>query len=179
MDIPNVALLCLEQRDRSLETHTRDFWDLACLTHYPDRSLCVFYISSLSEWSKECQFCCMCGVGAGEYWTILLCLPRWWGHLEPHSQIRDQSAVIPLHGATAWTHCRRRAWARCDWADNPHGAWASLIVWPSAWAGNIDCSRGSFGGDQGLGRKPCPHSRDWGWATTGFWELYWGTNGHL
>ncbi len=52
MDNPNVALLCLEQRDRSLETHTRDFLELACLTHYPDRSLCVFYIFSLSEWSK-------------------------------------------------------------------------------------------------------------------------------
>ncbi len=54
MDNPNVALLCLEQRDRTLETHTRDFLELACQTHYPDRSLCVFYISSLSEWSKAC-----------------------------------------------------------------------------------------------------------------------------
>ncbi len=52
MDNPNVALLCLEQRDRTLEINTRDFLELACQTHYPDRSLCVFYISSLSEWSK-------------------------------------------------------------------------------------------------------------------------------
>ncbi|ROL49044.1 hypothetical protein DPX16_16659 [Anabarilius grahami] len=49
---PAVALLCLEQRDRSLESHTLDFLELACLTHYPDRSLCVFYISSLSERSR-------------------------------------------------------------------------------------------------------------------------------
>ncbi len=54
MDNPNVALLCPEQRDHSLETHTRDFLELVCLTHYPDCSLCVFYISSLSEWSKAC-----------------------------------------------------------------------------------------------------------------------------
>ncbi|ROL51942.1 hypothetical protein DPX16_19461 [Anabarilius grahami] len=52
MDIPAVALLCLEQTDRSLESHTRDFLELACLTHFPDRSLCVFYISSLSERSR-------------------------------------------------------------------------------------------------------------------------------
>ncbi len=50
MDNPNVALLCLEQRDHSLETDTRDLLEL--VTHYPDCSLCVFYISSLSEWSK-------------------------------------------------------------------------------------------------------------------------------
>ncbi|ROL52380.1 hypothetical protein DPX16_6609 [Anabarilius grahami] len=49
---PAVALLSLEQRDRSLESHTLDFLELACLTHYPDRSLCVFYISSLSERSR-------------------------------------------------------------------------------------------------------------------------------
>ncbi len=52
MDNPNVALLCLEQRDCSLESYTRDFLELAFQTHYPDRSLCMFYISSLSEWSK-------------------------------------------------------------------------------------------------------------------------------
>ncbi len=41
MDNPNVALLCLEQRDRSLETHTRSFFGVG-LTHYPDRLLCAF-----------------------------------------------------------------------------------------------------------------------------------------
>ncbi len=52
MDLPAVQLLCLEQMGRSLEDHTRDFLDLACLTHFPDRSLCVFYITSLSEQCK-------------------------------------------------------------------------------------------------------------------------------
>ncbi len=52
MGEPAVQLLCLEQQDRPLEDHTRDFIDLACLTHFPDRSLCVFYITSLSEWCK-------------------------------------------------------------------------------------------------------------------------------
>ncbi len=52
MDLPPVKLLCLEQGDRPLEAHTLDFIQLACLTHYPDRSLCVFYYTSLSERSK-------------------------------------------------------------------------------------------------------------------------------
>ncbi len=52
MDNPNIALLCLEQGDRPLEDHTQDFLHLACLSHYPDRSLCVFYHASLSERSK-------------------------------------------------------------------------------------------------------------------------------
>ncbi|ROL54991.1 hypothetical protein DPX16_5020 [Anabarilius grahami] len=49
---PAAALLCLEQRDRSLESHTLDFLELACQTHFPNRSLCVFYHSSLSERSR-------------------------------------------------------------------------------------------------------------------------------
>ncbi len=52
MDLPAVQLLYLEQMDRSLEDHTRDFLDLACLTHFPDCSLCGFYITSLSERCK-------------------------------------------------------------------------------------------------------------------------------
>ncbi len=52
MDLPAVQLLCLEQLGHSLEDHTRDFLDLACLTHFPDRSLCVFYYTSLSERCK-------------------------------------------------------------------------------------------------------------------------------
>ncbi len=47
-----VQLLCLEQQDHPLEDHTRDFIDLACLTHFPDRSLCVFHITSLSQQCK-------------------------------------------------------------------------------------------------------------------------------
>ncbi len=54
MDNPAVQLLCLEQQDRSLEDHTRDFIDLECLTHFLDRSLCIFYITSLSERCKAC-----------------------------------------------------------------------------------------------------------------------------
>ncbi|ROL42239.1 Multiple PDZ domain protein [Anabarilius grahami] len=38
MDIPAVALLCLEQRDRSLESHTRDFLELA-LARQPKRAV--------------------------------------------------------------------------------------------------------------------------------------------
>ncbi len=34
MDLPAVQFLCLEQKDRSLEDHKRDFLDLACLTRH-------------------------------------------------------------------------------------------------------------------------------------------------
>ncbi len=42
MDLPAVQLLCLEKQDRSMEDHTKDFLDLASLTHFPDRSLYIF-----------------------------------------------------------------------------------------------------------------------------------------
>lgn len=41
--------LCLEQKEQNLEDLTKDFLDLACLTAYPDHSLCVFYFTSLGE----------------------------------------------------------------------------------------------------------------------------------
>lgn len=52
MDIPAVHLFLLEQGDRSLNHHTRSFLHLACLTHYPDRSLHIFYHTGLSKRSK-------------------------------------------------------------------------------------------------------------------------------
>ncbi len=71
------------------------------LTHYPDRfALCV-YISNLSEWSKARL------PGSGPRDNFAACvewvlennglyfssLPRWWGHLQPHTQTRDQPAA--------------------------------------------------------------------------------------
>lgn len=50
MDIPAEHLHLLEQMDRSLEDHTRDFLDLGCLTHYLDHSLCMFFNTGLNEW---------------------------------------------------------------------------------------------------------------------------------
>ncbi len=52
MDLPAIQLLCLEQQDPLLEDHTRDFIDLACFTHFPDCSLCVFFITSVIEQCK-------------------------------------------------------------------------------------------------------------------------------
>lgn len=49
MDITAVSFLPLDQQDCSLKDHTRDFLNLACLTHYPDHSLYVFYHSGLNE----------------------------------------------------------------------------------------------------------------------------------
>lgn len=40
------------QEERSLKDHTSDFIDLACLNHYPDYSLWLFYYTSLNEQSK-------------------------------------------------------------------------------------------------------------------------------
>lgn len=52
MDIPAIHLLLLEKGNHSFEDHTRDFLDLAGLTHYPDHPLCVFYNTSFNEWLK-------------------------------------------------------------------------------------------------------------------------------
>ncbi|KAL0198942.1 hypothetical protein M9458_007482 [Cirrhinus mrigala] len=52
MDIPAVLLLLLEQGNRSLVDHTRDFVHLVPLTHYPDRCLCTFYRAGLNIATK-------------------------------------------------------------------------------------------------------------------------------
>lgn len=52
MDIPAIHLLLLEKGKHFFKDHTRDFLDLACLTHYPDHPLCVFYNTSFNEWLK-------------------------------------------------------------------------------------------------------------------------------
>lgn len=49
MDIPSVHLLLLVQGDWSFGDHMRKFLDLVCITHYPDRSLCVFFNTSLNK----------------------------------------------------------------------------------------------------------------------------------
>ncbi|KAI2656558.1 Accumulation-associated protein [Labeo rohita] len=48
MDNPTVLLLLLEQGNRSLLDHTRDFVHLVPFTHYPDSSLCTFYRAGLN-----------------------------------------------------------------------------------------------------------------------------------
>ncbi|XP_026086224.1 uncharacterized protein LOC113061357 isoform X6 [Carassius auratus] len=47
--LPAVQLLCLEHLGHSLEDHTRDFLDLACLTPFQDGTLCTLYYHGLSE----------------------------------------------------------------------------------------------------------------------------------
>ncbi|ROL55579.1 hypothetical protein DPX16_7519 [Anabarilius grahami] len=60
MDLPAIQ--------RKLEEHTKNFLDLVCLTHYPDRSLCVFYNTSLREQSKAH----LLGVGPRGYFTAFV-----------------------------------------------------------------------------------------------------------
>ncbi|KAI2657512.1 Opioid growth factor receptor [Labeo rohita] len=52
MDNPAVLLLLLEQGNRSLVDHTRDFVHLVPLTHFPDSSLCTFYRAGLNIATK-------------------------------------------------------------------------------------------------------------------------------
>ncbi|KAI2663047.1 Repellent protein 1 [Labeo rohita] len=52
MDNPAILLLLLEQGNRSLMDHTRDFVHLVPLTHYPDSSLCTFYRAGLNIATK-------------------------------------------------------------------------------------------------------------------------------
>lgn len=73
MDIPGIALLCLEQRDRSLKSHTMDFLELACQTHYPDLTLPVLHLNpqravqgTPPRERSLLQFCHIHGMSAGE-----------------------------------------------------------------------------------------------------------------
>ncbi|KAL0177682.1 hypothetical protein M9458_026576, partial [Cirrhinus mrigala] len=52
MDDPAVLILLLEQGDRSLEDHTKDFVFLANYTHYPDNCLCSFYFAGLNTTTR-------------------------------------------------------------------------------------------------------------------------------
>lgn len=73
MDLPAVSLLLLEQRDRFLKDHTRNFLDLAFLIHFPNSPLCVFLQHQPKKACKGTpahgrsprEFCLICGVGAG------------------------------------------------------------------------------------------------------------------
>ncbi|KAL0161830.1 hypothetical protein M9458_041226, partial [Cirrhinus mrigala] len=52
MGHPAVRILLLEQGNRSLEDHTKDFVFLAPMTHYPDSSLCSFYRTGLNPTTR-------------------------------------------------------------------------------------------------------------------------------
>lgn len=113
MDIPAVRL---EQKEQNLEDHTRVFLDLACLTHYPDRLLCVFYCTSLSKRSKARlsadgprETLRARGVGDDEKRISVRHLALGGGHHQHHSRPRAQPAT--LHGAYARAHSRHGAQA--------------------------------------------------------------------
>ncbi|ROL52220.1 hypothetical protein DPX16_8624 [Anabarilius grahami] len=52
MYTPAFLLICLEQKDRSLEEHLNDFLFLATSTHFPDSSLCNFLFAGLNSTTK-------------------------------------------------------------------------------------------------------------------------------
>ncbi|KAI2650572.1 Filamentous hemagglutinin [Labeo rohita] len=52
MDLPTVLLPILEQGNRSLEDHTKDFMYLASMTHYPVSSIYSFYLTGLNPTTR-------------------------------------------------------------------------------------------------------------------------------
>ncbi|ROL40712.1 hypothetical protein DPX16_9706 [Anabarilius grahami] len=52
MYTPAFLLICLEQKDRSLEEHLNDFLFLATSTHFPESSLCNFLFAGLNTTTK-------------------------------------------------------------------------------------------------------------------------------
>ncbi|KAI2644088.1 Opioid growth factor receptor [Labeo rohita] len=52
MDLPTVLLPILEQGNRSLEDHTKDFMYLASMIHYPVSSICSFYLTGLNPTTR-------------------------------------------------------------------------------------------------------------------------------
>ncbi len=81
-------------------------------------ALCFFYITSLSEQCKAClpangpkeeDFAALLEWVLENNWSPLTVCPSDEDISSPTNQTIDQPAIIPLHGATAWAHCRRRA----------------------------------------------------------------------
>ncbi|ROL49257.1 hypothetical protein DPX16_16872 [Anabarilius grahami] len=110
MNLPAFQLLCLEQRDCSLEEHTKDFLHFACQTHFPDHSLCSFYYAGLlgthSSGRSQEKFHSIRGVGAGEQqFPVFHWLGR--GQHQPQFISRDQpSATNARHDGDTTAHCR-------------------------------------------------------------------------
>ncbi len=91
MDFPAVQLLCLEQKDHSLEDHTRDFLDLACLTHFLDRSLCFFFTSP--AWASSVRHACQRTVPKRKISPL-----SWsgcWRTIDLHSLSAPQRRIYP------------------------------------------------------------------------------------
>ncbi|KAI2644851.1 Zinc metalloprotease ZmpB [Labeo rohita] len=79
MNDPAVLVLLLEQGDRSLEDHTRDYIFLAEHSHFTDSSLCKFYYSGLNTTTKAL----LSGEGPQESlpvyieWVLASCGSSW------------------------------------------------------------------------------------------------------
>ncbi len=98
MDIPAVQLLCLEQGDHSLEDHTRDFIKLANLSTIPNCSLCIFFMKLASGCLRQVLEGVLPLLWSG-CWRIMDCISPsvlLKEQFQPHSQTRDQQAIIPL-----------------------------------------------------------------------------------
>lgn len=83
MDLAVVCLLLLEQMDRSLKDHAKDFLNMACLTYYPDDS---FFHTGLNEWSNACL------------------TRRFWKDAEYVEWVLCQHRAHTCHWPCTWAH---------------------------------------------------------------------------
>lgn len=153
MDQPAVQLLCLKQKDRPLEDHTRDLFDLSCLTH-----LLFFNHTCLSEWFKACLslriFLRSSGYGLTKEWSPLI-----------HCMERTPEPTIDKELKSA-------RWV--DSANHQHGAQVPQWVWPGLRAGNTVHRYGTAHGVGRHGGKLHPHSCCCECTAAGLCITFWG-----
>lgn len=81
MHLPGVQLIFMDQEQQSLGAHTQKLQQLAYLTHFPDRLLIIFYLTSLNkEWKVQ-----LSSVGPRGSFTEFV---KW--ELENHSASKHQ-----------------------------------------------------------------------------------------
>lgn len=105
-------LLLLEQEDRSFEDHTKDSLDPACLTCYSNRSLCIFFHTSLNEcntspapippWTWAGTSVCHWGHTSGVCWNgyelSLQLIIFWWAGLYNVSRCTVSAGPVQYQG---------------------------------------------------------------------------------
>lgn len=179
MDLPAVQLLCMDQDQQSVVAHTQRFQQLACLTNFPYRSLCTFYLTSLnvemkarlsgvSPWGKFAEF--VEWVLENSTVANTICTAE-----DSSPTPTDLEPSQPSSYHMEWTPESPADRACCNTQTNlgeggaSPGAWVLQNVWPGVWTANIVHHRGSPRGVPQDGMEPHPHFRHWGWAATSLW----------
>ncbi len=180
---PEFLLLLLEQGESALEDHTRDFLDLAYLTHYPDDCLCTFYKVSLNLNGPRRNF------AAYVEWVLVSCnsafinRPRWQGFHQPPTPDPEPSQASPCcvehqpeptadrapePTATDEPSPREATELRIAPEPEPHTT-SDQVREPAPTHAMVDETVERMRAEV----SPRPLHHRWGWAEPGLWGLNW------